>query len=160
MFGLQTTDKFSGILFAVTRRYILARFSLTAAQLRHLRGIMWQFVADELRSVERTNVPEPIAVGGQAKVHLLDGLAHDFRYAVRTLKKSPGFAAMAMLVIALGIGANTAIFTVVNGVLLQPLPFPHPSQLVNIVETTAQYTHSSGRRSSEPTQISWARTSL
>ena len=55
------------------------------------------------------------------------------RIAARTLAKSPGFTAMAMLALALGIGANTAIFTVVNGVLLRPLPFPHAERIMRLV---------------------------
>src|SRR6202167_679280 len=57
---------------------------------------------------------------------------HDLRIAVRHLLRSPGFTATAVLMLALGIGATTAIFSVVEGVLLRPLPFPHPERLVSL----------------------------
>jgi len=60
----------------------------------------------------------------------LEGFAQDLRYGARNLVKNPGFAAVAILTLALGIGANSAIFSIVDGVLLKPLPFDHPEQII------------------------------
>src|SRR5579863_2883769 len=62
----------------------------------------------------------------------IESVFADIRFAVRGCLKNPGFAVMAILTLALGIGANTAIFSVVHAVLLEPLPFPNPDQLVQI----------------------------
>jgi predicted permease len=64
--------------------------------------------------------------------HVVENLARDIRYGLRQLRRNPSFTAVAALTVALGIGGTTAIFSVVNGVLLQPLPYSHPERLVEV----------------------------
>jgi predicted permease len=69
----------------------------------------------------------------------LERLLQDLRFGLRMFAKAPGFAAVAILTLALGIGANTALFSVVNGILLNPLPFPQPEQLVTLAESKPNF---------------------
>lgn len=101
------------------------RAYLTFGNQRRIRETLWQ--ASRLSWIEDT--------------------WNDLRYALRTLRRSPGFAVVAIIVMALGIGANTALFTVVRSVLLKPLPFTNPESLVRIYESDS---HRPGGRIAVP----------
>src|ERR1700722_18534485 len=83
---------------------------------------------------------------------LFENFVHDTGYALRILRRSPGFTATAILALALGIGANTAIFTVVNSVLLQPLAYPEPDRLVQLEMSSPQ---GKANITSIPKYIAW-----
>src|SRR5579863_6762046 len=84
----------------------------------------------------------------------MNTLLQDLRFGIRTLAKSPGFTAIAILTLALGIGANTALFSVVNGVLLNPLPFPDPDRLVTVAASKPNFARGS---ISYPNFLDWHR---
>jgi predicted permease len=91
----------------------------------------WQRGMRPLRQSQR---PEPMALGAEAsgRRRLLAGLTRDLRYGVRTLRNNPGFTVAAVLTLALGIGANTAIFSLVSATLLRSIPVREPERLVQV----------------------------
>jgi putative ABC transport system permease protein len=86
----------------------------------------------ELHTVERKTPSEPIVTGANRRINMLVDIWNDLRFGLRMLLKRPGFTAIAVITLALGIGASTAIFSAVNPILFESLPYPDASQIVTI----------------------------
>src|SRR5262245_33090924 len=95
-----------------------------------------ELFAHELRRVQRSPKYDPVVLGAR-RTNMLNDVLQDLRFGLRMLRKSPGFAAVAVLSLALGIGANAAIFTALDAVLWKPLPVADPYSLVRLAITRA-----------------------
>jgi len=89
------------------------------------------------------------------RVRLVDELIRNVRYALRTFRKAPAFTAVALLTLALGIGASTTIFSIVDAVVLRPLPFDEPGRLVAVLEIPNQGTAPMGGQTAPQTFLDW-----
>jgi putative ABC transport system permease protein len=93
-----------------------------------------ELLAHELRRAERKVAPEPIAPGTNRRTNMIADIWRDLRFGERMLMNSPAFTLAAILSLAIGIGANTALFNVVNAVLWRPLPYLGAERLVRVGE--------------------------
>lgn len=111
-------------------------------------NLAWGLSPDDARRRARVRFGNPRTYREREwrhrSVRWIEDLRRDFRFALRALRKAPGFFTVAVLLIAVAIGLNTAVFSVIDAVLLKPLPYPHPHELVLLVSTVPRWASSPG----------------
>ena len=103
-----------------------------------------ELFARKLQKVEHKTPPEPIVIGTNRRTNMVADIWKDLRYGFRMLLKRPGFTALAVITLALGIGASTAIFSAVNPILFESLPYPDADQIVTISDDFSKVDSSVG----------------
>lgn len=120
----------------VYERSLKAGLSEAEAKRAALKELAVTELQREMRRSQKPASEAPVA--GRGRTNVLADFLHDLRYAIRQQRRNPAFTIVAIITLALGIGANTAIFSVVNTILLQPLPYKDPERLVLVWEENAK----------------------
>jgi len=122
-------------LFEKQRREVQTRGQRCAFYFVAVKDIITQSLGARLDQRREREMVSPLPLP-KRKGRPMDSLAHDLRYALRSLGASPGFVLVAVVTLGLGIGATSTVYSVVEAVLLEPLPYPEPERVVRVFDTS------------------------